>query len=104
MFLPGDLVGVHEKMLPQGGRLNLRHQQSHPLHLGPRGVLELGSRLIHLWKCLQELRITEPLQRLGLRFLGVHQTQLTHLGQILDPLGRGKGGSHRRLYGSLRLP
>ena len=97
-------MDVHEKMLPQGGRLNLRHQQNHLLLLGPRGVPELGSRLIHLWKCLQELRTTELLPRLGLRFLVVHRTQLAHLGQILDPLGRDKGGSHRRLYGSLRHP
>ena len=104
MFLPGGPVDVHEKMLPQGGQLNLRHQQSHPLHLGPRGVLGLGPRLTRLWKCLQELGITEPLQRLGLRYLGAHRMQLTHLGQILDPLGRDRGGSHRRLYGSLRHP
>ena len=104
MFLPGDLVGVHEKMLPHGGRLNLRHQQSHPLNLGPRGVLGLELQLTRLWKYLQELRITEPLQRLGLRYLGAHRMRLTHLGQILDPLGRDKGGSHHRLYGSLRHP
>ena len=104
MFLPGGPVGVRERMLPQEGRLNLRRQQSHLLLLGPRGVPELGSRLIHLWKCLQELRITEPLQRLGLRFLEVHRMQLTHLGQILDPLGLGRDGSHHRLYGSLLHP
>ena len=104
MFLPGGPVDVHGKMLPQGGRLNLRHQQSHLLLLGPRGVPELGSRLIHLWKCLQELRITEPLQRLGLRYPEVHQTLLTHLGRTLDPLGLGRDNSHRHLYGSLRLP
>ena len=97
-------MDVHEKMLPQGGRHNLQHQQSHLLLLGLRGVPELGSRLIHLWKCLQELRTTELLPRLGLRFLVVHRTQLTHLGQILDPPGRGKDGNHRHLYGFLRLP
>ena len=104
MFLPGGPVDVHEKMLPRGGRLNLRHQRNHLLLLGPRGIPELGYRLIHLWKCLQELRITEPLQRLGLRYLGAHQMRPTHLRQILDPLGRDMGGSHRRLYGSLHHP
>ena len=104
MFHLGGPVDVHGKMLPPGGLLNLRQQRRHLLLLGPRGIPELGSRLIHLWKCLQELGITEPPRRFGLRFLGAHQTQLTHLGPILDLLGLGRDSSPRHQYGSLHLP
>ena len=101
MFLPAGLVDVLEKMLPQGGQSNLRHQQSNPLPRDPEEVPELGLRLIQLWRYQRELGITEPLQRLGLKSLITRRMLPTQHGRTQDRLGLEMGGSHRHPYDSL---
>ena len=69
MFLLTGHVGDLVKTLPDEEQSNLRHWQNNLLPRGPEETLGLGLRLTQLQSYQQKLGITEPLQRLGLRFL-----------------------------------